>query len=260
MNILNTLPLDVLLYNIMSNPDLAPTDILSLCSQPGMVNICKYKKVGRYLMQRFYPDEVGTNPWRQFKILANRETVSYFTVITNQDIENTTGICVDRPCNGPNLPISKLYPSYPKTKPNEMVFQVDNYGGPIVGNRWISGYLPQEDNIYDHFDEYEIYTSQEEAIRALWGVFQHRINVIDNGRSDDGVITGPLGFKYYDRITFEEFRNTMLYKGYLVYYYYVVIQDFDNFTEQIIYSIHNVEFMSIDTMSTDTITTDTISE
>jgi len=165
---MNELPLDVLLYNIMTDPELLPYDILGLCQQLGFVLLCKLPKVGRALMNRYYPNVPidPNNPWRQFRVLAGRTKIRYVAYINNNDISRTIRhgelFGVTEMENYRSMLVGRRNARMMLT--NQTEIYVDVYGVPIGGPHLIGGIteIDGEDN------EYTIYNDYEDAIQALW--------------------------------------------------------------------------------------------
>ena len=244
---MNELPLDLLVYKILTDPDLSPPDILGLCQQPGFVLLCRLPKVGRALMNRYYPGVPidPNNPWRQFRMLADRTKIRYVAYINNSDIENTTNdsqilFPIPQMENYRSM-LSKLRVMHV----DETDIYVNVYGVPISGPHLIAGTTEMGGDE----NEYEIYQNLEGAIKSLWYKLVDKIDQhSDPERTQNygGEIRYRSPVDY--RETYGSFRQDILEEGFSLYHYYETHEhyeygDFSNYGT-IIFSIHNTIFVN----------------
>jgi len=238
---MDDLDLDVLLYKIMTDPDLTPSDILGLCGQPGFIFICRLPKVGRVLMNRYYPDvEINENdPWNQFKILASKTRIRYSASVKNSYIDK-----IKNDENNelfPPLTMKRNYSYSPEY--NYYIDVVDVYGVPISGYRIIAGIID------DTISEYNIYNTIDEAIDFLW---DELLKTIENDNIPErknpnynGTIDYRSPIDYQE--TYEGFKNDMITKGYSLYHYHRTFTDpsYGDFSdyETSIFSLHEANFI-----------------
>ncbi len=231
---MDTLPLDITLYKILTDPDLTPPDVLGLCRQPGFVLLCRLPKVGRALMRRYYPNIPidPISPWTQFRVFASKYEIHYQAELEFGDGEESHQM----------IPINEIVRteerSYDKIK-------VTVRGVPIGGRHWIGGHN------HNNFPEYTVYPDRDAAIQALWDMFDQ---IIENDSSEDparkqadeGVIDYSEPVDYPS--SFEKFKQNLIDNGHVVYHYFRHHEhnqygDFSDYGYTV-FSIHNPVFVN----------------
>ena len=254
MTSISDLPLDLLIYKILTDPDLTPSDVLGLCKQPGFILLCRLSKVGRALMSRYYPGVQidNDNPWRQFSELANRIKIRYVSSVEDSDvdqilysgdsIQNQTFDLRSDHQNQTFDPVDVMRRQNLKRRKTEIY--VDVYGVPISGQHLIGGFIDRSEP-----NEYKIYENKEKAIESLWGILVDMINAHNDPDRLQPSYHGKIDYKSpieYPE-TYEQFRRDMLEKGFSLYHYYRTHEDpeYGDFSDYstTIFSIHNVDFV-----------------
>jgi len=245
MTTFTDLPLDVLLYNILTDPDLTPSDVLGLCQQSGFLLLCRLPKAGRAFMNRYYPGIPISpdNPWKQFRQLAKQTKIRYITYIADSDINNIAE-------SGKLFPVTTMY-NYQagrisKKWGKEQEMYVDVYGVPISGVHLIAGTIGEGGE-----NSYDIYQNREDAIRHLWEKQKELLDEHNDTErmmpSDDGEIRYRSPVDYHG--TYEEFRQDLIENGHALYYWFETHEhpEYGDFSRQgtTIFSIHeNVNFVN----------------
>lgn len=230
--------LDVLLYNIMTHPELSPPDILGLCRQHGFILLCRLPKVGIALMNRYYPDVPidMNNPWKQFKLLAEKTKIRYISYIDDSDIDKTINYSNTFLFQVPYMenyramlegrgPIKML-------KGHETEIYVDVYGVSISGKNLIGGTI----EVSGEENEYQIYKDKDEAIKDLWDKLQDLLDEQNEIRGRD-----PIDYKE----TYKKFSQDLRTRGYSLYHFYEPNRNeyYDGYYGTIVFSIHeDVDF------------------
>ena len=168
---------NVQLGDILKNPDVSPTDAMSICNQPGNTFSGGDPSVGRTLMNHFYPGILKNNedPWKEFVVLTTQKESVFSSFVPLDTIENMVKLA-----NYPDVELqsnilfplteSKLNPDLDAYDDNFEIYHIVMSGYPRFGKFWVSG----------SFDEFsgsslKIFYSKELAMEDL---FDHYIEMI----------------------------------------------------------------------------------